>query len=39
MAYKQYFAKDRQFNSRKQELPFLLIPHGLDEINLSGIFP
>ena len=39
MAYKQYFAKDRQFNSKSQELSLLFIPHGLDEINLSGIFP
>ena len=31
MACKQYFAKDRQVNSKKIKLSFLFIPHGLDE--------
>ena len=34
MAYKQYFAKDRQI----KELSFLLIPRGLDE-KYFRIFP
>ena len=29
MAYKQHFAKDRQF-VKNQELSFLYIPHGLE---------
>ena len=37
VAYKQHFAKDRQF--KNQVLSFLFIPHSLDEIYLSRIFP
>ena len=39
VAYKQHFAKDRQFNSLNQGLSYLFIAHGVDEIYLSGIFP
>ena len=39
MAYRQYFAKERQFNNKNKELSFLFILHGLDEISLSELFP
>ena len=37
VAYKQHFARTDNSTVKNQGLLFLFIPHGLDEIYLSGI--